>query len=266
MIETLFGVYGMSYSFGTGLVLDEVSFEIAPGEILALLGPNGSGKSTLLKSAAGVLRLNRKLCAGVVRYRGHDFLKMDSKLRARSVAYVPPAIRAEFPLTAFETVLMGRTCQTTDTMRAPNFSEDSAAVREAMELCLCWSWRDQDLHTLSGGERQLVALARAIAQKARVFLLDEALSNMDLNHQAAMGRVLKTLASKGCAIVLVSHDVNLATEWASTGLLLKNGKRVAQGLIHEVFTEANIRKLYPESNLVVAASPSTGVPKMFFGN
>ena len=208
--KSLFGVYGMSYSYGSELVLNEVSFEIEAGEILSLLGPNGSGKSTLLKAAAGVLRLDRKQCSGIIRYRGHDFLKMDHKLRARSVAYVPPAIRAEFPLTAFETVLMGRSCQAT-TMRSPHYEKDRDAVREAMELCLCWSWRDQDLHTLSGGERQLVALARGIAQQAKVFLLDEALSNMDLNHQAAMGRVLKTLAGKGCAIMLVSHDVNLAT-------------------------------------------------------
>jgi len=256
------GVYGISFSYGRTPVLEDVSLELERGEILALLGPNGSGKSTLLKAIAGILPLT----AGVVRHRGEDFLRNAPQIRARSIVYVPPDLHAEFPLTAREAVTLGRSCHLNPgTFRYYRSSHDRELVREAMERCLCWGFRDQDLHTLSGGERQLVALARALVQGAKVLLLDEALSRMDLNHQAAMGKLLRELTAEGSSIVLVSHDVNLASEWADTGLLLKKGQSVAFGPIKTVLTEENVRKLYPGSELSVGASPATGAPKVFFG-
>ncbi|OFZ20609.1 MAG: hypothetical protein A2X94_11345 [Bdellovibrionales bacterium GWB1_55_8] len=264
--KPLLGVYGVSYRFGSKQVLDSVSFELERGDILALLGPNGSGKSTLLKAVAGIIPLHRFRqpgCEGVIRYLGQDFTHVSSRERASHVAYVPPDLRAEFPLSAEEAVLLGTSCHSPSTTGGSRSEE--AAVRKAMELCLCWHLRTQDLHTLSGGERQLVAIARSIAQGARILFLDEALSRMDLNHQAEIGKVLKSLASDGYAIVLVAHDLNLASEWAGSALLLRAGKQVALGPINSALTEKNLRILYPGCELNVSNSPFTGAPKVFFG-
>lgn len=260
-----FGAYGMTYQYGRGApVLDGVSFEIAKGEIMALLGPNGSGKSTLMKLAAGILPLKGPNCSGVVRFKGSEFLSQPPHWRAKHVAYVAPDLRAEFPLTAEEAVMLGRICHGVGLLKQVS-EQDREAVRSAMEQCLCWGLRDRDLHTLSGGERQLVALARVIAQGARVLFLDESLSRMDLNHQAMIGRLLRRLAEQGYSILLVSHDLNLASEWADTCVLLRAGRDVAKGPLREVLTEERVRALYPGADLVVGANPVSGAPKVFFG-
>jgi iron complex transport system ATP-binding protein len=262
---TMLGAYGITYRWerNGGVVLDELSLELAKGEFLALLGPNGSGKSTLLKTLAGLLPLNRPGCSGQVRLGTQNFLTLPPHRRAQAVAYVAPDLRAEFPLTAYEAVLLGRTCHGVGLLSRTS-DADREAVRWAMEKALCWNLRDRDLHRLSGGEVQLVSLARALAQGAKVLLLDEALSRMDLNHQAAMGRMLQGLAAQGWSIVLVAHDVNLASEWASTCLLLRQGRTIATGKIADVLNADRIQQLYPGA-WVVGKSPVSGAPKVFFG-
>ncbi|MCM2322245.1 MAG: ABC transporter ATP-binding protein [Oligoflexia bacterium] len=263
MSAPMLGVYGVSYRYGERQVLDEVSFELEEGEIHSLFGPNGSGKSTLLKIIAGVIALDAPGSSGQIRHRGTDLLALTPLERARVVAYVGGDLRADFPVTALEAVLLGRICHSGGMFQ--QFSaQDRQVAREAMERCLCWGLRDRELATLSGGERQLVAVARALAQGSRLLLLDEALSRMDLNHQAQMGAVLKALASEGRAIILVSHDVNLASEWAASGLLLKNGRRLGAGPIRELLTRETIQKLYPGAELVICPHPVSGAPKIFF--
>ncbi len=259
----LVSIFGVCFSYGKNSVLREVSFELDRGKITALLGPNGSGKSTLLKIISGILPLQSP-DSGQIRFSGTDFLSLSAPARARQIAYVPADLLAEFPLTAFEAVMMGQICH------HPNlFNSSSQAERDqahwAMEECLCWHLRERDLHSLSGGERQLVTLARALVQGAKVFLLDETLSKMDLNHQAAAGKLLRKWVSRGYSIVLVSHDLNLATEWADECVLLKQGEKIAWGPTREIITTERIRALYPGPELIVAPHPSTGMPKVFFG-
>ncbi|CAK9249840.1 unnamed protein product [Sphagnum jensenii] len=247
------GVYGVTYTFGEKAILDSVSFEMDSGEVLALLGPNGAGKSSLLKIIAGILEPSSVGPAKIslqIRLRGEELGTNRSQVqsRARLMTYVGPELRAEFPLTAYETVMMGRLCHHPDLFM--NFSEnDLKAVEGAMKRCFCWEYRDRDLNTLSGGERQLVALARAVAQESRILLLDEVLSKMDLHHQAKIGRLIRELASEGKSIILVSHDVNLASEWAHTALFLFKGNVIARGPIAEVMTEKIFLKAYPDAKL-----------------
>lgn len=258
------GAYGLSLEYsGARRLLSEVSFELAAGEILSLLGPNGSGKSTLLKALAGVLAPGARV-SGQVRYQGQDFLSEPLASRARKVAYLGADLIAQFPMTAEQAVTLGRSSQGGG-LFGFSTSADRESVEQAMRRCFCWDHRARDLHTLSGGERQLVALARALAQGSRVLLLDESLSRMDLHHQAAVGRLLVELAGQGYSVVLVSHDINLASEWAHSALLLRAGERVACGPIREVLTEGRVRALYPSSELVVGVSPVSGAPKVFFG-
>ena len=257
----ILGVFGLTYPQRK---LDEISFEISRGEFIALIGPNGSGKSTLMKIMAGVLPLERTLnphsASGIIRYLGQDFFSMKSNRRAQAIAYVAPDLKADFPLTAEETVSLGRTCQWGSSQ-----TENQDAVHWAMEKCLCWNLRDRFLGTLSGGERQLVALAKALAQGAKILLLDEALSGMDLHHQIALGKMLKGLTREGWTVILVAHDVNLAAEWADTGLFLRDGKKIFHGPIRDVLTTEKIRALYPGADLMVGAHPLHGTPKIFFG-
>jgi iron complex transport system ATP-binding protein len=260
------GGYGISYAYAGPAVLREVSVELFRGEIVALLGPNGSGKSTLMKILAGLLPVGASGArTGQVRYLGTGFLERPPSERAQCVTYVPADLRAEFPLTALEAVLMGRVCRGSSLLRRTT-GEDLDAAQAAMERCRCWGLRARDLHGLSGGERQLVALARAVAQGARVLLLDETLSRMDLDHQAVIGRLLRELASsEGYSVLWVSHDVNLATEWADQCVLLRrSGEKVAQGATRDVLTAERLRALYPGAELRVAPSPASGMPKVYF--
>jgi iron complex transport system ATP-binding protein len=269
--SVVLGAYGVSFAWqklnasaGRAAVLDDVSLEISRGEILALLGPNGSGKSTLLKIISGILPLKGPGCSGQIRYLNQNFLTLSPLQRARSIVYIGPDLRTDFPLTAFEVVALGLTSQASGLMRSIS-EKERTTVRWAMEECLCWSFRDRGLSRLSGGERQLVALARGLAQGAKILFLDEALSQMDLNHQAEMGKMLRRLARLNWSILLVSHDVNLASEWADSGIFLKAGRKIFQGSIPEILTQERIGILYPGANLVVGTNPATGTPKVFFG-
>ena len=211
----------------------------------------------MLKLLAGIIPANAPLGSGAIRIQAEELRTFSAAARARMIAYVGAELRTEFPLTAYDVVALGRTCHGSD--RRPDL------IQAAMERTSCWSLRGRDVRTLSGGERQLVLLARALAQRSRVLLLDEALSRMDLHHQAMSGALLRSLAEEGYAIILVAHDLNLAAEWASRCILLKEGKLLAQGPIESTLTDLNLSKLYPHARLSVAPSPASGAPKVFFG-
>lgn len=266
MSQAILGVYGLSHFYsGTRSVFEDLSFEIAQGDFLALLGPNGCGKSTLLKLVAGILPMGRKGSEGQIRFRGEDFLREPHAFKARTIAYVGQDFRTEFSLTAYEAVMLARTAAATGFAEHVS-ARDQDVVQKAMEECHCWEWRDRDLQTLSGGERQLVALARAFAQGAKILFLDESLSQMDLHHQSYAGKLLKEKTQHGYSVVLVSHDVNLAAEWADKALLLgpRGQGKVAYGPMRDTLTEANLKKLYPGADLVIGTNPVSGAPKVFF--
>jgi iron complex transport system ATP-binding protein len=179
------------------------------------------------------------------------------------ITYVGAELRTEFPITAIEAVMMGRFCHH-PLLRQKLSREDLEEIRGAMEACGCWGYKDQDLHTLSGGEKQLVALARAIAQGSKIILLDEALSKMDLHHQSRVGKLLRRLANQGRCFSRVSHDVNLAAEWSNTALLLVRGKKAAHGKLASVLTDGHFRSAYPDAEISVGKNPFSGAPQLFF--
>ena len=265
----LLGVYGLSFRWtGERETLSEVSFELERGQCVALFGPNGSGKSTLMKLISGLLSdvTDSGAFQGQIRYLGQNFLERSPSERARTIAYIGSSIRAEFPMTAYQAVLLGRTSW--HSFGWPLFGsrskEDEKKVKWAMEKCFCWGFRDRDIGTLSGGELQLVALARALVQGARILFLDEALSKMDLHHQISVGRLLKGLVSEGFTIVLVSHDMNLALEWADSAILLNKGKKIAQGVPEKVLTQNTLRQVYGEAaEFYIGKNPKTHSMQIF---
>ena len=265
-MTAVLGAYGLSFGFGkNGLALEEATLELCAGEILALIGPNGSGKTTLLKIMAGLLDYRSGGGSGVVRLRGREISSYSVRERARQVAYVAPDLWVDFPLRASDAVAMGRFLRHRAVFERLS-KEDERAISWALEKTQSQSLRDRDLHELSDGERQRINLARALAQGAKVLLIDEALSRMDLNHQFVLGKLLVELAAQGYAIALISHDLNLAAEWASSCALLNQGKVLRCGPIQNVIDSDAIQSLYPGADLRIAQSPFTGKPKVFFGD
>ena len=254
--KRLIEVQGLSHRYGGRQVLRDVSFELARGEVLTLIGPNGSGKTTLLKMLSGLIELKGAATSGKILFKGQDLAEFEVRRFARSVVYVAPDLRVGFPLSVREFVLMSR---------LSHDDSDWNQVEAALGLCGITAFGDRDISTLSGGELQLVGLARALAQQSPVVLLDEALSRMDLHHQAATGALMRKLAAeKGLSFVLVSHDLNVASEWADRALLLQAGRVFAAGVIGDVLCEKYLQVLYPNAPLRVAPSPISGKPKVFF--
>ncbi|MBI4411930.1 MAG: ABC transporter ATP-binding protein [Deltaproteobacteria bacterium] len=235
MIETK----DLTYSVEDKKILEGVTFRMEQGDFVALLGPNGSGKTTLIKILSGVYRDY----SGAANLNLMHIGRMRSRGIAQFVSVVPQEAHFAFPFTALEVVLMGRQAF------QKNFSFDSAEdlqiASRAMERTDCRQFADRKISTLSGGEKQRVLLARALAQKPRFLLLDEPASHLDLKHQGDLFRLLVDLnRSDGIAVLCVVHDLNLASLYAKRLLCLKEGRLVLQGETGEVLTEENIRKVF----------------------
>jgi len=255
-------VVSVSHSYGPAQVLSEISFELERGEVLALYGPNGSGKSTLLKILGGIIEPSVR---SGIHFSGRDLFSLDRRSRARSIAYVGAELRSEFPMTVEQAVTQGRLPHQREYAFGLNLKEiDRAAIRHAIEICQCEALSHRLIQSLSSGERQRVAVARGLAQQPKVLLLDESLGRMDLQHQAMMTSLLRRLvAEEKLALILVTHDPNLWTDWATRALLLSAGRKVSWGLVADTITEGNLAVLYPGAPLRVTHSSSSGKPKVF---
>jgi iron complex transport system ATP-binding protein len=216
--------------------LREVSFELPPAGMVAVTGPNGAGKSTLL----GILGGLRRPYTGSAKFEGREIGEWPRRDFARRVAFVPQLMRVEFPFTAEEVVLMGRAPFAQGWFES---REDHAAALHAMEITDTLAFRTRDVRSLSGGERQRVILAAALAQQPRTLLLDEPATFLDLRHQIELHRLLAELA-KTMLVLAVTHDLNVALQFADLALVLDAGRLAAQGpprdalntsLVNEVF-------------------------------
>ena len=237
-------------------VLEGLSFNVGDGELFAVLGPNGAGKSTLLKIIVGILRPT----SGSVMFDDRNLSAMPRRDRARLIGYVAQESSVRFPLTAMEFVLQGRFAQG----RLIGFESDadmSEAMR-AMELTQTTEFAHRFITELSGGERQRVMLARALASSPRLLILDEPVANLDIAHQVRMLELVKSLtATAEMSAIVVTHELNLAAEFATHALLLKSGEMLAYGSTREVMTESRLREAF-EANLMVDANPSSGAPRV----
>ena len=208
-----------SYSKKGPNALNGVSFELSPGEIGVILGPNGAGKSTLLKCVLGLM----KPSSGTIEVDGVELFKMKSRERARKIAYLPQNV--EFtPLTVEETIMLGR---------LPYFGlspgkKDKEEVETVIHELGLEELRQRNVTELSGGEKQKVAIARAIAQDPSILVFDEPSSNLDIKNELTLFSEIRKLAKeKGIAILLSIHDINAALSLGDRFLLLRNGSSVA---------------------------------------
>lgn len=222
---------GLAAAYGSTRALDGLDASVAVGEVLALLGENGSGKSTFLKLVARILEPSGgRLCL-----EGRPLRELPRRETARRVAYVPQSAELVFPIRVLDLVLQGRAPY------ARNFAADSASDRlravEAMRACDVEGLAERDACALSGGERRRVFLARALAQEAAIWLLDEPTAGLDPRHRLEFLETLQRIRrERETTVVFVTHDIDLAAEVGDRILLLSRGRSLAQGTPAEVLT------------------------------
>lgn len=251
----LFQVIKAGHDFGGAPVLTDVSFEIEKGEFFGIIGPNGSGKSTLIKTMTALISLNE----GEVRYQGKSVKSINKKELARQIAVLEQEGTPPLSFSVEEIVAMGRYPW------LKPFSDlsprDKSIIQEVLESLELWEIRAQSAGTLSGGQRQLVSLARAMAQQPQVLILDEPTTYLDIGHQTlVMEHVRKWHAEQGITVIVVLHDLNLAAQYCTKLLLLEEGHVHSCGLVNDVLKENIISKVY-DTELIMIEHPVLGVPQ-----
>jgi iron complex transport system ATP-binding protein len=244
-------VDNLSYKYDELEILEEISFAINQGDFLGLIGPNGSGKSTLLKNINSILKPDK----GKVYLDDYDLQELSNKEMAKKLAVVPQNTNVNFNFTVKEIVLMGRAPYIS---RFKNESEEDFEIAwEAMRLTNVDGLANRSINQLSGGERQRVILARSLAQQPEILLLDEPTSNLDINYQLEIMNLLKKLnCDHDLTLLIILHDLNLASEYCDKLILLKEGKIYAFGSPEEIITEENIEEVYGSRVIVKKHYPS----------
>ena len=220
-------------------MLEDVSLELRAGEVLVLLGPNGAGKTSLIRALNGTVATD----SGEILINGSPATKLSRKEIAKNIAVVAQENETKFPLTVMEFVLAGRFVH--GGVFGWETGEDMASAEDALEQCDLSKFRERLMNEISGGERQRVVLARALATGAKALLLDEPTANLDLAHQALMFRLVRSRCHElGHSAVVITHDLNIAAEFGDELMLLRDGRVLAKGKSSEVLTDRNLRAVF----------------------
>ena len=247
-------IKGVSFSYLDGLVLHNVGISVRAGEMVGLIGPNGSGKTTLIKLASGVLKPRQ----GEINLDGNNLGLLGRKNVARSVAVVPQQFHIPFAFTVREVVMLGRIPFIK--ALAGETGADREAVSMAMKVVDVGELAERRFDELSGGERQKVILAMALAQQPKLLLLDEPTLHLDIAHQIEILELAKSLnVEQGITVLAAMHDLNLAALYFDRLVVLKEGRILADGTPTEVLTEEMIEKVFAAS-VRVEMHPVTGAP------
>lgn len=241
---------GVTVDLGGNRVVDRVDLHVAAGEVIALVGPNGAGKSTLLAALAGDITMSGRIEIG-----DQDVHAWKTVELARQRAVLPQKATLSFPFTVGEVVAMGRA----PWAGRPESADDEDAVAEAMRLTETTRFAGRPFPALSGGEQARVALARVLAQRTPVLLLDEPTAALDLRHQELVLRAVRQRAANQTRVVVVLHDLGLAAAYADRAYVLAGGRVRAEGPPREVFTGALLSDVY-QHEVEVFDHPRTGTP------
>ena len=246
----------LTFAYGERCVLDGVSLRVGKGEMLCVLGPNGSGKTTLLKILSGVLPAGDNVLVN-----DRNIGSYDRRELSRLFAVVPQENPVNFPYTVTEIVLMGRASH--HSSLALEGKKDLEIGRQSMELTETFALADRYLHELSGGEKQCVIIARALAQEPQILLLDEPSAFLDLRHQVQILELLRRLnREQGLTIIAALHDLNLAALFFPRVLMLNDGKIYRDGTPTDVLTEETIETVYG-IRVAIRRDASEQVPQVF---
>ncbi len=236
-MNALMSAENIYYSYDNIDILRDISLSINPGEVTSIVGPNGIGKSTLIKCLCGILKPK----SGIVTLNKRTIREINPNDLAKKVGYIPQKASEAFSITVYEAVLLGR---------KPYISwrvekKDIDIIDSIMERLNLKDLAERRVSELSGGERQKVAIARALVQEPDILLMDEPTSSLDINHQLELMILVGELAhNDNATVVMIVHDLNLACRYSDNVILLGKKGIIASGSPKEVFTKGNIKEVY----------------------
>lgn len=237
-------INNISFSYGQDKkILDDISLDVSQGDVLGILGINGAGKTTFIKCINNIFSPD----FGTVKVNGKDISSMTPKEIAQLIAYVPQYNGTFFNINVLDTVMMGRL-----PYAGRSYSKkDREIVYNILEKMNLEKFAFRSISEMSGGERQRVFIARALAQQPKIIILDEPTSSLDLHNQLFILKIIEDLAKRdNLTIIMIIHDLNLASMFCSKLVMLKEGKIFAQGNSVDVLTEENISKVYKVSSKI----------------
>lgn len=218
-------------------ILKDINLEIEGPQLVSIIGPNGAGKTTLIQCINRLLTPTK----GTVSLDGIDVTEYKSKDLAKKIGYVPYVSGDTFPLTVVDTVLMGRNPH----RKWNTMHEDMKVVEEALDMMDISDLAMRQFNELSAGQHQRVMLARGLAQEPEILLLDEPTSNLDIRHQMEVIRLLKKQSTrKGMAVIMISHDINIAARYSDSIIMMHDGRINNVGTPEEVVTPGNMKEVY----------------------
>lgn len=238
MPEKMLSVHDVSVGYHGSPVLSGITFSVSKGELFALVGPNGAGKTTLLKAIVGL----EKPLSGTIKLDTRPLADYSSYERASKIAYVAQGSGISWPFTVRELVSQGRF--PSRKWFGNESAEDRLAIEEALEITDLVSFKERLVTELSGGELQRVLIARALAQKPELLVLDEPVSHLDIRYQVSVMELIQSLVVRGISALISLHDLNLASLYAHTVGLIAQGAMVRCGKVPEVLTGELLQKAY----------------------
>lgn len=234
----LLAIRDLHVRLGHRQIIQGLSMDVSPGELIGLIGPNGAGKSTLLRSLAGLIPVR-----GEITLSGRSGASLTLAERAMLLAYVPQEHEIAWPISVERLVGLGRVPYT-GTFALRRGKDDRKAVRQAMESMDVTQFAARSAMALSGGEKARVLIARALAQQTPILIADEPAGGLDPAHQIALMRILRALADEGRAVIATLHDLALASRWCTRLVVLNHGAIVADGRPEEVLTDQLLADVY----------------------
>lgn len=244
--ELLINIESLNWKYGNTNVLKNIDLEFHSNKIYGLIGPNGSGKTTLLRNITRSLNTP----SNTVFFKNKDLNDYSTKELSRMISYVPQSTDIEFEFSVMDIVMMGRS------PHLRRFQSESKSdidiVENAMKLTNVTHLKFKNISEVSGGERQRVIIARALAQQTELIILDEPVSQLDIHHQVEILDILKNLVSKKDITVILSlHDLNIASEYCDELVLMNSGEVFKVGDVETIITSDNINEVYGLPTLVI---------------
>ncbi|TGA99907.1 ABC transporter ATP-binding protein [Sporolactobacillus shoreae] len=242
----------VSCGYGSKVIVEGLSLNVKAGDILCILGPNGAGKTTLFKTILGFLKLK----SGEISIDHQDIRTLSRKKLAQMIGYVPQSHTATFPFTVKDVVIMGRTAYL-GTLVSPG-KEDARIAERNLELLGIGYLKDQIYSEISGGERQMVLIARALTQDPELLIMDEPTSNLDFGNQVRVLRQIVNLSKRGLGIIMTSHFPDHAFLCSTKVVLMQKNRMFKIGTADQIVTEENLKEAYGISVKIISTTDESG--------